>query len=119
MQTGPCILRSSLLLLVEALFHTVCRNFSLKNPLNGDNSASYNKPASVMHWSREANFSEEFVLFIDAGQQPAQKTWHAPKAGALDSALTDPCLACHPRRHAAAAPSRPRRAWCTARSRRL
>ena len=36
------------------------------NPLNGDVSASYNKPASVMHFSREANFTEEFVLFIDA-----------------------------------------------------
>ena len=36
------------------------------NPLNGDTSASYNKPASVMHFSREANFTEEFVLFIDA-----------------------------------------------------
>ena len=36
------------------------------NPLNNDTSASYNKPASVMHFSREANFSEEFVLFIDA-----------------------------------------------------
>jgi len=36
------------------------------NPLNGDVSASYNKPASVMHWSSEADFTEEFVLFIDA-----------------------------------------------------
>ena len=36
------------------------------NPLNGDTSASYNKPASVMHFSREANFTEEYVLFIDA-----------------------------------------------------
>ena len=36
------------------------------NPLNGDVSASYNKPASVMHWVREANFTEEYVLFIDA-----------------------------------------------------
>ena len=36
------------------------------NPMNGDVSASYNKPASVMHFSRESNFSEEFLLFIDA-----------------------------------------------------
>ena len=36
------------------------------NPLNGDESASYNKPASVMHFVREANFTEEYVLFIDA-----------------------------------------------------
>ena len=36
------------------------------NPLNGDTSASYNKPGSVMHFSREANFTEEYVLFIDA-----------------------------------------------------
>ena len=36
------------------------------NPLNGDVSASYNKPASVMHFSTEANFTEEFILFIDA-----------------------------------------------------
>ena len=36
------------------------------NPINGDTSASYNKPASVMHFSREANFTEEYVLFIDA-----------------------------------------------------
>ncbi|KAL1529318.1 hypothetical protein AB1Y20_000272 [Prymnesium parvum] len=36
------------------------------NPLNGDVSASYNKPASVMHFTREANFTEEFILFIDA-----------------------------------------------------
>lgn len=36
------------------------------NPLNGDTSASYNKPASVMHFSQEANFTEEFILFIDA-----------------------------------------------------
>jgi hypothetical protein len=36
------------------------------NPVNGDVSASYNKPASVMHFSREANFTEEFILFIDA-----------------------------------------------------
>lgn len=37
-----------------------------RNPLNGDVSASYNKPASVMHFSTEANFTEEFILFIDA-----------------------------------------------------
>ena len=36
------------------------------NPMNGDVSASYNKPASVMHFSRESNFTEEFLLFIDA-----------------------------------------------------
>ena len=36
------------------------------NPINGDTSASYNKPASVMHFSMEANFTEEFILFIDA-----------------------------------------------------
>ena len=36
------------------------------NPHNGESSGSYNKPASVMHWVREANISETFVLFIDA-----------------------------------------------------
>ena len=36
------------------------------NPINGDVSASYNKPASVMHFSRESNFTEDFLLFIDA-----------------------------------------------------
>jgi hypothetical protein len=36
------------------------------NPINGDESASYNKPASVMHFTREANFTEDFILFIDA-----------------------------------------------------
>ena len=28
------------------------------NQLNGDTSASYNKPGSVMHWSTSANFTE-------------------------------------------------------------
>lgn len=41
---------------------TPCRH----NPLNNDTSASYNKPASVMHFSQEADFTEDFVLFIDA-----------------------------------------------------
>lgn len=36
------------------------------NPVNGDTSASYNKPGSVMHFANEANFTEEFILFIDA-----------------------------------------------------
>ena len=36
------------------------------NPINGDVSASYNKPASVMHFSRESNFTEDYLLFIDA-----------------------------------------------------
>jgi hypothetical protein len=36
------------------------------NPLNGDTSASYNKPGSVMHFVQQSNFTEEFVLFIDA-----------------------------------------------------
>ena len=36
------------------------------NPINGDTSASYNKPASVMHFSRESNFTEDYLLFIDA-----------------------------------------------------
>jgi hypothetical protein len=31
-----------------------------------ENSGSYNKPASVMHWVREANITEQYVLFIDA-----------------------------------------------------
>ena len=38
----------------------------LENPHNGESSGSYNKPASVMHWVREANIAETFVLFIDA-----------------------------------------------------
>ena len=36
------------------------------NPRNNDTSASYNKPASVMHFVSEANFTEEYILFIDA-----------------------------------------------------
>ena len=36
------------------------------NPINGDTSASYNKPASVMHFSQSSNYTEEFLLFIDA-----------------------------------------------------
>ena len=36
------------------------------NQLNGDTSASYNKPGSVMHWSTSANFTEDYLLFIDA-----------------------------------------------------
>ena len=36
------------------------------NPINGDVSASYNKPGSVMHFSQAGNFTEDFVLFIDA-----------------------------------------------------
>ena len=36
------------------------------NPHNGESSGSYNKPASVMHWVREVNITEKFVLFIDA-----------------------------------------------------
>lgn len=38
----------------------------INNPHNGESSGSYNKPASVLHWSREAQIEEEFVLFIDA-----------------------------------------------------
>ena len=36
------------------------------NPRVHETSGSYNKPASVMHWVREANITETFVLFIDA-----------------------------------------------------
>ena len=36
------------------------------NPINSDTSASYNKPGSVMHFSRSANFTEDYLLFIDA-----------------------------------------------------
>lgn len=36
------------------------------NPHNNESSGSYNKPASVMHWTREANIRETYVLFIDA-----------------------------------------------------
>ena len=32
----------------------------------GEWSGSYNKPASVMHWVREAKIDETYVLFIDA-----------------------------------------------------
>ena len=38
----------------------------VNNPHNGESSGSYNKPASVMHWVREAQINETFVLFIDA-----------------------------------------------------
>ena len=38
----------------------------INNPHNGESSGSYNKPASVMHWVREAQINETFVLFIDA-----------------------------------------------------
>jgi hypothetical protein len=38
----------------------------VNNPHNGESSGSYNKPASVMHWVREAKIDETFVLFIDA-----------------------------------------------------
>ena len=33
---------------------------------NHEQSGSYNKPASVMHWVREADVRETYVLFIDA-----------------------------------------------------
>ena len=36
------------------------------NPHNHESSGSYNKPASVMHWVREAKIDETYVLFIDA-----------------------------------------------------
>ena len=36
------------------------------NPHNGEISGSYNKPASVMHWVREVDIRETYVLFIDA-----------------------------------------------------
>lgn len=38
----------------------------VNNPHNGESSGSYNKPASVMHWVREAKIDETYVLFIDA-----------------------------------------------------
>lgn len=36
------------------------------NPRTNETSGSYNKPASVMFWIREARPVEEYVLFIDA-----------------------------------------------------
>ena len=65
------------------------------NPLNGDTSASYNKPGSVMHFSREANFTEEYVLFIDADmllRAPSTRT---------SSARTRPTRRTRTRSHAA------------------
>lgn len=38
----------------------------VNNPHNHESSGSYNKPAAVMHWSREAKIDEEYVLFVDA-----------------------------------------------------
>jgi len=41
-------------------------NYANPNPHNGESSGSYNKPAAVMHWTREAQIRERFVLFVDA-----------------------------------------------------
>jgi len=38
----------------------------VNNPHNHESSGSYNKPASVMHWVREAQIDEMYILFIDA-----------------------------------------------------
>ncbi len=38
----------------------------VNNPHNHEQSGSYNKPAAVMHWSREAKIDEDYVLYIDA-----------------------------------------------------
>lgn len=45
----------------------VHRNYK-HNPHNGDNSGSYNKPGSIMHWVQDplASAGAETVLFIDA-----------------------------------------------------
>ena len=41
-------------------------NFANPNPHNGEASGSYNKPAAVMFWTREAKIKETYVLFVDA-----------------------------------------------------
>ncbi|KAL1503306.1 hypothetical protein AB1Y20_011358 [Prymnesium parvum] len=41
-------------------------NYANPNPHNGEASGSYNKPAAVMHWTREVRIAETYVLFVDA-----------------------------------------------------
>lgn len=41
-------------------------NYANPNPHNNESSGSYNKPAAVLHWTREVRIEETYVLFVDA-----------------------------------------------------